>query len=517
MRERIGFWEVFSIGVGGMIGGGIFAVLGLSVQLSKAGAPLAFAIAGIVALTTAYSYAKLSVRYPSKGGTVEYLVRAYGTGIISGGLNVLLLLSYVVMISLYAYAFGSYGEVLLGINRQILFLAVISTFTIVNALGAIVSGKTEEMLVAFKLAILLAVCSVGIFYVKSSRFSFENWSDPVSLIAGGMVIFLAYEGFELIANAGEDVENSKILPKAFYASVLLVIAVYISIAIVTVGTLSFEEILKARDYALAMVAKPILGNAGFILVSLSALASTSSAINATLYGTARISYMVAKYGQIPEVVERRIWRECYEGLIVVSVLSIILTTFSNLESISVSGSGGFLIVFLAINLAVLKLRRSLKANLVVPALGVILTATSLAILILRMSLSNLIVFLVIVSSSFLAEIAYRSVSKRKISDFVSDKLRKREESIRNWRDWVGEVTKLLKEEWKCEVYLAGSIARGELEKSNDVDMVVVLDEIPKEEEIEDFKRRLKEIYPHHPIDLHFVRRRDFVREEHITL
>jgi amino acid transporter len=85
MRNKIGFWDAVSIGIGGMIGGGIFAVLGLSVQLAKSSAPTAFLIAGIVALFTAYSYAKLSLRFPSEGGTIEFLIKAYGTGLIAGG------------------------------------------------------------------------------------------------------------------------------------------------------------------------------------------------------------------------------------------------------------------------------------------------------------------------------------------------------------------------------------------------------------------------------------------------
>ena len=109
---KIGFWEVVAIGVGGMVGGGIFAVLGLAVQLAHGGTPVAFAVAGAVALLTAYSYAKLSVAYPSRGGTVIFLDRAFGAGMITGSLNVLLWLSYVVMLSLYALAFGGYGATL---------------------------------------------------------------------------------------------------------------------------------------------------------------------------------------------------------------------------------------------------------------------------------------------------------------------------------------------------------------------------------------------------------------------
>jgi amino acid transporter len=96
-KKSIGYWSVVAIGVGGMVGGGIFAVLGLAVQLAKGGTPVAFAIAGVVALVTAYSYAKLSVAFPSQGGTVEFLNQAFGVGLITGGLNILLWVSYVIM------------------------------------------------------------------------------------------------------------------------------------------------------------------------------------------------------------------------------------------------------------------------------------------------------------------------------------------------------------------------------------------------------------------------------------
>lgn len=115
---KIGFWAVVAIGVGGMVGGGIFAVLGLAVQMARGGTPLAFAVAGAVALLTAYSYAQLSVAYPSRGGTVTFLDRVFGAGLLTGSLNVLLWLSYIVMLSLYALAFGSYGATFLSSSWQ---------------------------------------------------------------------------------------------------------------------------------------------------------------------------------------------------------------------------------------------------------------------------------------------------------------------------------------------------------------------------------------------------------------
>ncbi len=108
-ESKLGTFSTLSIGIGGMVGGGIFAVTGLTVEVTKGAAPVAFLIAGIVALLTSYSYLKLTLRFPGEGGTVEFLNRAFGSGILTGAANILLLLSYVVLVAVYAYAFGSYG------------------------------------------------------------------------------------------------------------------------------------------------------------------------------------------------------------------------------------------------------------------------------------------------------------------------------------------------------------------------------------------------------------------------
>ena len=105
----MGVIGAIAIGIGGMVGGGIFAVLGTAVSLAGGGTPFAFLVAGFVALLTAYAYAKLSVKYPSAGGTVVFLDRAFGIDLATGSLNLMLWLSYLVTIALYASAFGSYG------------------------------------------------------------------------------------------------------------------------------------------------------------------------------------------------------------------------------------------------------------------------------------------------------------------------------------------------------------------------------------------------------------------------
>jgi amino acid transporter len=354
---KIGLLAALSIGIGGMVGGGIFAVLGLAVQLAHGGTPLAFALAGIVALLTAYSYARLSTTWPSRGGTVTFLDRAFGAGFLTGSLNVLLLLSYVVMLSLYASAFGSYGATFLPVDWQplgkhVLMSSCVVVLTALNLLSADIIGKSEDLIVGLKLLILLLFVGIGIEGVEVSRIRPDAWSPALNLAAGGMIIFLAYEGFELIANTARDVkEPRRTLPRAFFLSVSFVMVLYVLVALVTVGTLPVETVVAAKDYALAEAARPFLGQSGFTLIALAAMLSTASAINATFYGAARLSYCIARDGELPATLEHKHWGEPVDGLLITAGLTLFISNTFDLTSISTMGSSGFLLIFAAVNLA----------------------------------------------------------------------------------------------------------------------------------------------------------------------
>jgi amino acid transporter len=352
---QLGFWAVTAIGIGGMVGGGIFAVLGLAVQFAEGGTPLAFLVAGGVALLTSYSYARLSVRYPSQGGTVIFIDRAFGIDLFTGSLNNLLWLSYIVMLALYAYAFGSFGATFFPhappiLVRHLLISAALVGPTLLNLLNADWIGRAETAIVAAKVALLLFFVAVGLPGIDAQRLAAGAWAPPMALIAGGMIIFLAYEGFELIANTAHDVRNAgKILPRAYYSAVLFVILLYFLVALVTVGVLPLPQIAAARDYALAEAARPMLGGVGFRLIAVAALLSTLSAINATLYGAARLSYTIAKEGELPEFLEKKVWCKPLEGLLITSALALLLANLADLHSISLMGSAGFLIIFATVN------------------------------------------------------------------------------------------------------------------------------------------------------------------------
>ena len=423
-NKDLSYLEVTAIGVGGMVGGGIFAVLGLSVQLTKGGAPAAFLIAGVVALVTSYSYAQLSVTYPSQGGTVAFLDRAFGPGILTGGINILLWISYIVMLSLYAYAFGSYGASFFSPDSQLYWKHILITGSIVaitglNLLNARMIGEAEDWIVLLKLVILFLFIVVGIWGVDSARLLPQAWSSPVHLVAGGMIIFLAYEGFELIANTAQDVQNAeKTLPRAFYSSIGFVILLYILVAIVTVGTLPVENIVHAKDYALAEAARPSLGQTGFTLIAIAAMLSTSSAINATVYGAARLSYVIAKDGELPAELERKTWGKPIEGLLITSGVTVIIANLVDLSSISTMGSAGFLLIFAAVNSANVVLAEDTRSKRSISLLGAGLCLGALGSLIWQTadnSPGQIWLLVAMIGAAFLVELMFRVFSKRKIN------------------------------------------------------------------------------------------------------
>ncbi|PHS68295.1 MAG: amino acid transporter [Flavobacterium sp.] len=420
MNKKISLKEAISIGIGGMVGGGIFAVLGLAVSLAKGGTPIAFLIAGIIALLTSYSYVKLSLTFPDHGGTVKFINEGFGISYFSGGINNLLWISYIIMLSLYASAFGSYAPNLYEItsdkamNFHIYASGIILFATAINYYSIKVVGKIESYAVVIKLIILISFVFIGLYGLfgnpNISQLAVSTWESPIHLLTGGMVIFVAYEGFELIANAVPDIENQKVnIPKAYFYSVIFVIILYVIIAIVTVGSLPFNEIATAQDYVLAEAAKPMLGKVGFTIITIAALISTFSAINASLYGGSRVSFEIAQDGELPHSLTRQLWNQPI-GLLITSIATLILTNTLQLESISTAGSVGFLLIFAIVNFIGFKLSNKTKSNKTIPLLGFILCSIALIALIIQQystSKDSIIIAISIILFSFLMEYIYR--------------------------------------------------------------------------------------------------------------
>ena len=424
MDKKIGLKDAISIGIGGMVGGGIFAVLGLAVSLAKGGTPIAFLLAGIIALLTAYSYAKLSKKYPENGGTVKFIHQHYGTGIFAGGINNLLWISYIVMLALYSSAFGSYGAELISLTGtkefdvRIFQTSIIVIALMINYLSVALVSEIESIAVVIKLLILIAFISIG-FYGLSvhpenlEQLSPKNWESPILLLSGGMVIFVAYEGFELIANSIADLKDKeKNIEKAYFGAVGFVVVLYILIAIVTVGALPFEQIANAEDYVLAKAAEPTLGKIGFTIITITALISTFSAINATILGSGRVNYDIAKDKELPQYFCHKFWGKPI-GLLITALLSIALVNLFNLQSISTAGSVGFLLIFCIVNYIGFKKYKELESKKWIHLIASILCFFAFLTLIIQQFPKNrtgVLVALGILFFCFLLEWVYKKTT-----------------------------------------------------------------------------------------------------------
>jgi amino acid transporter len=419
-RKSMGLWAAVSIGIGGMIGAGIFSILGVAVQVAGNAAHISFVIAGAAALLCTYSYARLGATFPSAGGPVEFLVKGFGDGVLSGGFGILLWVGYIFALSLYAEAFGGYAAVFVP-SHTALWAAVFATlvvvlFTTVNFVGARAVGRSELVIVAAKVVVLMLFAASGLLFIHPGRLAPSAWPGPPRILYGAGIVFLAYEGFGLITNAAEDMRDARhTLPKALYTSVLITMGIYVLVSVTVLGNLSTQQIVEAKDYALAAAAKPFLGQIGFTVLAVAALFSTSSAINATLYGGANVSYIIARRGELPAFFDRKVWGHSFEGLFITSALVILCTHLLDLSGIAMLGSASFLLIYAAVNVAHLRLIKRTGASRALIWSSVTVCVLFLAVLLYRQTQRSPVTLVVLSSLSagcFFAEWFYRSVTRR---------------------------------------------------------------------------------------------------------
>jgi amino acid transporter len=423
-RGGLSTLSTLSIGIGGMVGGGIFAVTGLTVQITRGAAPVAFVVAGVVALLTSYSYLKLTLRYPGEGGTVDFLNRGFGAGIVTGAANILLLMSYVVLLSIYAYAFGSYGagffpESERGFWLPVLITAVILALVALSVFAADLVVRSENAMNAIKMLLLAGFVVIGLSSpIEWSRLGSENYVSTLGLIAGAMLIFLNYEGFELIANASKDVADPRrSLPIAYVGGVLIVIAIYVLITIVVVGHLSFAEVARTSDHVLSVAADDFMGRTGFVVIAIAALLATGSAINATFYSTGRLAYIIARSGQLPRGFEGEVRGQHVVGTLVCAVLGLVVANFVPLEAIATMGSAGFLLIFMGVNVAAVRLAHETGGRAWISALAALSSGLALVVLCVEVdenpaTRNHLWILVGMIAAAFAIEVAYRRLGRR---------------------------------------------------------------------------------------------------------
>ena len=364
-----------SLGIGSMVGAGIFALMGEAGAIAGSAVYLSFILGGIVALLSGYSLARLGVRYPAAGGIVEYLVQSYGVGLFSGAMAVMLYIAALVALALVAKTFGSYAVTFFTLGESShLWVngfanSIIIVFVLINLEGAGSVARWEKPIVAFKVLILIGFAVTGLIFSRPELLSPSLYPESKMVLYSLAITFFAFEGFRVITNAAEDMPDpARTLPRAIFLSIILVMLLYIAVALAVFGNLDVEQVIKAKDFALAQAAYPVFGTAGFTIVAIAALISTASSINANLYAVTNVTYQMAKDGELPSEFGEPIGHS-REGLLISGGLIILMTDFFPLSEIAAVGSIAILIVHLIVHLGHFRVRRETGAIRSYPAVG----------------------------------------------------------------------------------------------------------------------------------------------------
>ncbi len=421
-EKRITLWGAVSMAVGTMIGASIFAIFGVGAELAGQNLPETFILSALYALAVAYSYTKFGSKIISNAGPIAFILKGFGDTVIVGALSILLWLSYVVSIALFAKGFSGYFLPLFGIDILPLTIGiteaiVIAFFTALNFFGSKAVGKAEFYIVLVKLTILGVFIVGGLFTIKPQLLTPSFTTTGITgVIHASVIFFLSYMGFGLITNISENmVEPQRNVPKAIILSILIVSVIYVGVALVAVGNLPLKTLIASKDNALAIAAKPFLGNLGFLLLSIGALFSISSALNATLYGGANISYSFAKEGELPEIFERKEWFGTTEGLYITAALGLLFALLFNIGGIAAITSSVFTVIYIFVFISHLKLLKEIggKKLLVIFNLSIV-SIVFIMLLYFQWSEQKNVFFGTIITFivSFLVEYFYRKIKNR---------------------------------------------------------------------------------------------------------
>jgi len=351
-----------------MVGAGIFIVIGEAGAIAGNLVVVSFLIGGLIALFCGYSLSKLAVRYPSRGGIIEYLVQGYGEGFFSGALGILFYLAQLIALAAVAKSFGTYAATYIhggatSIYSNLFAAGIVLVFVIINLTGASLIAKSENLIVTIKLTALVVFTVPAFFFVHPAYLSIDKAPGAINVLFALGLTFFAYQGFSVITNSVEDMNRpQQTMMRSMFLAIGLVAVLYISVSIAVFGSLSLSQIIHDKDYALAEAARPIFGALGFRVMAATALLATASAINATLYAVSQISYTLAKEGNLPETFDRNVFHNT-EGLLISAVLVMPLILFLDLTQIATVAAIAVLLIQGFTHFAHLLKRRETNGNL----------------------------------------------------------------------------------------------------------------------------------------------------------
>lgn len=375
-HKKIGIFGVAALGIGSMVGAGVFALLGQVALDVRSDTWLVFVLSGIVALFSGYSYARLCAHYPTRGGVTDFFRLGFRSARLERAFGILYMVTIVITLALIGKAFGAYCAHVLHQSLDSAWVNIYATgililLTIVNLMGAKTVGRVEVVLVSFKLLILGCFIVVGAITLKPHLMeSAAHSSVSVHSFFGAMgLAFFAYSGYGLMASAAADVKNpEKDMPRAFALAIGVTMVLYVILALVVLGNVTPEDLAKYSDTAVAQAAEPILGYFGFVILSIAALVATASSITANIFSLLNITREMGAIGTLPRLFRLPMIRST-KGFYVLMALVLVMANFLDLSAIADVASATFLMCYLAVFWVSWKVRHEIHAKSWALAIG----------------------------------------------------------------------------------------------------------------------------------------------------
>ncbi len=387
LSRDLDLFTVTMIGVGGMIGAGIFVLTGIAAGVAGPALILAFFLNGLVTSLTAMSYAELGSAFPGAGGGYLWVKAALGgaQGFLSGWMS---WVAQIIAGSLYALAFGRFAAELINlaglptfgleieILSKVLMVFIIVAFTTINFLGASETATIGNILTVTKVIILGLLVLFGVLAMSRTDVWVDRFTTgflpngPLSVFLAMGLTFIAFEGYEIIAQSGEEVVNPRRnIPRAIFYSIGIVVVIYILVGVVAIGATTpppgqtaYGYLGEQGELAIIEVASQTFPRGiGAVVLLISGLASTTSALNATTYSSSRVSFAMGRDNNLPPIFARihpsrhtPYWAVIFSGGLMV-IMAVVLP----IEHVAAAASIMFLLMFLQVNLAAMFLRRQM--------------------------------------------------------------------------------------------------------------------------------------------------------------
>lgn len=366
--QGISLFSATALGIGGMMGAGLFSLLGTASAHAGSHIPLAFLLGAIAASFSVYSYAKLGATFPSSGGAATFTVMSFGPGVISGGLNIFQYIAYLIAAALYAAGFSEYANTLLGGNLDPLEVKIVGAVIVIlctgiNILGTNIVGKAEMIAIGFVTLALLLFSAKGIHVANVGAFQSSSWSLNGIAIATG-ILYINYQGFGVVTNSSNAMqEPQKELPLAMFSALILVTIAYVLVSTAAILLLTPAQMAQYNGHVLADAAQIVSGQVGFIVIGASALLACAAALNATIFAASNIAADMARKSSVSEALSESVLKTQLRALTISAFLVIALVLAFPLDVVGKMASLAFLLVYAAITYGHIRVRKQTGAKL----------------------------------------------------------------------------------------------------------------------------------------------------------